>query len=118
MNHELILTLDDNVVMRVDGSAGVPGHLRAVLEKMDVDMDAGVQLQGEKISAPDSSQRAHYVISRLLDMLSRGDEKAVRVMCTYLARRLPDLGRIEVQSQGQEWAVKLAYRQSAGSAAE
>ena len=109
MTERLTIKLDGRTVIEFSRSAGVPGHQRAFLERMDADMDGGILLGDEKIDRPDSKQRAHYVVEQLHYALQDGNQPLAAVLCTYIARNLPELKSIRFDLHEDRVEADLVY---------
>jgi hypothetical protein len=103
VNGENVLTFDRNT--------RYPGHQRQFLDSMDLDMDEGFELEGEKISSPDTMQRAKYVAMSLIVALHANNEEMATTMCAYLANRLPDLKQVRAIDNGTEVEMDLLFTQ-------
>jgi hypothetical protein len=79
----------------------------AYVQRMDADMDRGIDLDGERITSPTQAQRTHFVIGQLLDAVSINDSRGIAMMCRYLAQRMPELDAIRVEEDGDEYRVDL-----------
>lgn len=83
----------------------------AYLERMDQQMDAGVQLGGVCIEKPDRLQRAQFVAIQVLEGLQQGNEALTAAGCAYLARRMPDLTQIKASLVEGGFSVELVFNE-------
>lgn len=79
----------------------------AYVQRMDADMDRGIDLDGDRIISPTQAQRTQFVIGQLLDAVSINDSRGIAMMCRYLAQRMPELDAIRVEEDGDEYRVDL-----------
>lgn len=113
MTRILAIRVNDQVALEYDRHLGLPGKVRALLDSMDRDMDAGVTLDDVAISAPTTIQRAHFVTGELLRALRAGNEDAAWILCGYLANRLPDLEAVAILESGDSVSAELLFETSA-----
>lgn len=82
----------------------------AYVQRMDADMDRGIDLNGERVLSPVQAQRNHFVIGRLLDAVAINDSRDIAMLCRYLAQHAPELDAIRVEEDGDEYRVDLVSR--------
>ena len=111
MSDKLVILFNGQATVEYDRSKRLPGHQREYLDKMDSDMDAGFELSGEVIDAPDSVQRAKFVAMHLVQALMDEHDGMVAAGCAYLANRLPDLKQVKVVQQGEDLLLDLIFDQ-------
>ena len=103
----LELEIDGEVVLEFDRNARLPGRQRDFLDKMDEDMDKGIQLAGRQVSQPDRLQRAQYVAMHLLQAFRENNQGMINATAAYLSQRLPELKRIQVQTAATQGSLEL-----------
>lgn len=111
MEDKLTILFNDQTVIEYDRKVRLPGHQRQYLDKMDADMDAGIDLAGEKIAAPDDTQRAKFVAMHLAQALMDEQDSLIAATCAYLANRLPELKQVKIVQQGEELMLDLVFDQ-------
>jgi len=109
MNHDLVLYLNGQVCLEATRSGGIPGHVRAWLDRLDADMNDGIELDDGPVAAPDVRQRGQFVLARLLAALGEGKMDFARSLLFYLATRWPDLRAIRVSEDADQWTAELDY---------
>ena len=107
MMSNLSLFINDQLVTEYDRSTELDEKQREFLDKMDTDMDRGVKISGELISAPDSKQRATFVVMNLLNALQQDDDARVALYCAYLTSRLPHALEVRASAQGDGIAIEF-----------
>lgn len=70
-------------------------------DKMDADMDQGIQLSREWIENPHLVQRLQLVGDKLLTALETEDHQLGRMMAAYILSRAPDIERIYLDTTGE-----------------
>ena len=85
------------------------GIERRFLDSMDLDMDEGIEINGEKIHSPDKIQRANYVAMNLLHGIEHDSEGMVSATCGYLVNRLPELKHIRAVENGDDITMDLIF---------
>lgn len=101
MRSLLTVQVENEVVLEFDRNTRLPGRQRDFLDKMDEDMDQGIEMSGYTISQPDTLERARYVTMHLLQALDNGDQGMISAACSYLIQRVPALSHIQVKYDNQ-----------------
>lgn len=109
--------MSDKVAVLVNGQAMIEydrnkplGELQQqYLEKMDREMDQGIQWAGERIEQPDQVQRAKFVANALLESIQSDDEPRIAATCSYLATRLPELKQIRADLKQDSFSIDLVF---------
>lgn len=109
MENKLVVTLNGQPVVEYDRNKRLPGHQRQFLDRMDQDMDAGVQVGDEWYAEPDMNQRAKFVAMHLVQALVKDDEQTIAATCAYLANRLPELKQVKAIEQGDSFFMDLIF---------
>ncbi|MGD8783792.1 MAG: hypothetical protein PVF28_07870 [Thioalkalispiraceae bacterium] len=111
MSEKMAVVLNGQPVIEYDRSIRLPGHQRAFLDKMDLDMEAGINMNGETMDNPDLSVRAQYIAMHLVQAIQDDNEAMISAMCAYLANRLPDLKKVVAEEQGQNVSIDLVFNE-------
>ena len=69
--------------------------------KMDADMDRGWQVNREWVEQPDTLLRAQIAADKLLTALENKDDNLGRLMAGYIASRVPNIDRVELNPAGE-----------------
>lgn len=109
MNEMMAVLLNGIAQLEYDRNKSLPDHQAAYLEKMDRLMDAGIDVDGKHVSAPDMGQRARFVAANLVHAIKSDDEAKAAAMCTWLANRLPDLQQVKIDEHEGEMAIDLVF---------
>lgn len=107
MSDPLRLYVDGELRLEAARGGGVPGQLRALFARLDADMDAGIELDGVRIEAPDRHQRRACVVEHLLHALGSGQTDFARALLIYLADRWPALRAVYATPGPDGWRVDL-----------
>lgn len=102
MPAKLSIYMNGNKVLDYKKNDREPGLQRRFLDGMDLDMDEGVELNGEMIHKPDKMQRTYYVAMSLLYAIENNNEGMISATCGYLTNRLPELKQIRASEKGEE----------------
>lgn len=97
---------------RFDKREGLARMQFAYVQRLDADMDRGVDLDGERVLCPDLAQRVRFVLGRLAAAVNVNDSQTVALLCRWLAQRAPDLDVIRIEEAGDEYRVELEYGNS------
>jgi len=106
----LYVLLNDEPILEFDRKKPVPGHQRVYLDNMDAQMDAGIQLGEDFIKSPNPLQRSQFVANSLVNSLLKQSYSQAIAMCTYLAKRMPELQQIKcVGDRDKEISIEFVY---------
>ena len=106
MTNILAILLNGVAQLEYNRNQELPPHQALYLEKMDSQMDEGIQVDNAFISNPDTNQRAQFVAGNLADAILNDQESAAAALCSYLAKILPDLKQVKItQSSNNEGAT-------------
>ena len=114
MSSKLVVVINGQAVIEYDRNKRLPGHQREFLDKMDVDMQQGIEINGEQIPDPDLKSRAKYVAIHLINAIV--NDGMIAAACAYLANRLPELKQIKVNEQNEAFSFDLVFDQEYNSA--
>ncbi len=109
MSAKLRVVLNGSDIFEYKKNTRHPGKQREILDHMDLDMDAGIEINGELINDPDKMQRAQYVAMSLLYGIQMQSEGLISASCGYLVTRLPDLKQIRAVESGEEVTMELIF---------
>jgi len=109
MSTKLIIMVNGQSVIEYDRNTRLPGHQRQFLDKMDSDMDAGFELNGQHVAQPDLKVRAQYIAIHLIQSVLNDNEAMIAATCAYLATRIPDLKQIKAVEQGENISYDLVF---------
>ena len=110
--------LNDEPLLEFDRKKPVPGHQRQYLDNMDSQMDQGIQLGDDFITTPNPLQRSQFVANSLINLLLKDEYSMAIAMCTYLAKRMPDLqqikaqGSIDINDKENPLSIELVFDRS------
>ncbi len=96
MNNILAVLLNGVAQLEYNRNQQLPPHQALYLEKMDTQMDEGIQVDNAFIPNPDINQRAQFVAGNLADAILTDQESAAAALCSYLAKILPDLKQVKI----------------------
>lgn len=95
MSDSMVVLLNGEAMFEYDRSIPLPEKQQQYLDRMDQQMDSGIQLGNETIANPDQQQRAQFVAFTLLNAIENDNEPVIAAMNSYLAVRYPDLKQIK-----------------------
>ena len=81
-------------------------------------MNQGIQLGDDFITTPNPLQRSQFVANSLINFLLKDEYSMAIAMCTYLAKRMPDLlqikaqGSIGINDKENPLSIKLVFDRS------
>lgn len=111
MSSKLVIVINGQAVIEYDRQQRLPGHQRQFLDKMDMDMDQGVEIGGETIPDPDLKTRAKYVAIHLINAIVNENDSMIAALSAYLANRLPELKQIKANELNDEFSFDLVFDQ-------
>jgi hypothetical protein len=95
MSNVMAVLLNDMAQIEYNRDISLPSKQRDYLDRMDQDMDAGIQLGDQYIEAPNQIQRAQFIALHLVQSLLADNEQHIAASCAYLADRLSDLKQVK-----------------------
>ncbi len=95
MSDVMAVLLNGTAQIEYNREITLPAKQLDYLERLDQDMDAGIQLGNQHINKPDQIQRAQFIAMHLIQSLLADDEQHIAASCAYLANRLPDLKQVK-----------------------
>lgn len=95
MSEMMAVLLNGIAQIEYNRAITLPVKQRDFLDRMDRDMDAGIQLGNQFIDQPDLIQRAQFIALHLIRSLLADNEQHIAASCAYLATRLPDLKQVK-----------------------
>ncbi len=107
--NKLHVIVNDISILEFDRSKPLPSHQRRYLDQMDITMDAGIKLGKDDIENPNTLQRAQYIANSLVNALFEENYDLGIAMCTYLAKRIPDLLQIKAIGEKGETSIELVF---------
>jgi len=109
---KLVVVFNGQSVIEYDRNRRLPGQQREYLDRMDDDMAAGIDLNGEPIMNPDSQQRAKFVAMQLIHAVINDNDPMIAAMSAYLAIRLPALQQVKAEEHGEHFSLELVFTDS------
>lgn len=94
MSDKLSIVLNGQAVVEYDRNKPLPEQQYAYLDKMDAELDKGLQIGGEQIDHPDLKQKAQFVALQLFQALAVNNDAIIAASCAYLANRMPELKQV------------------------
>ncbi|HID49235.1 MAG TPA: hypothetical protein EYP40_06450 [Chromatiales bacterium] len=96
MTDRLVVVVDGAAQIEYDRRRSLSETQRSYLDRMDEEMDDGIELDHRFVSQPEPAQRQRYVALQLARALQADQESRIAATCSYLANRLPDLQQIRI----------------------
>ena len=112
MSDILSVYINDKIILEYDKKTRHPGKQRQFFDGMDIDMDEGIEINNEKITSPDKTQRANYVAMSLLQGIKSESEGMISNTFGYLVNRLPELKQIRSLENGDKITMELIFNES------
>jgi len=109
MSERLAVLVNGQAVIEYDRSKPLTDKQQQYLDKMDQEMNAGINLAGMAIEQPDQIQRAKFVANALLQSIQSDDEPRIAATCSYLAVRLPELKQIRADMNQDNFNIDLVF---------
>jgi primosomal protein N'' len=110
---KLVVVYHGQVMLEFDRGVAVPGKQRQYLDEMDQRMDQGISLGEGEIIQPNPLQRAQFVANSMVSALIEENNNQAIAMCTYLAKRIPDLEQVKAISKDDgALSIELVFDRS------
>ena len=110
--NKLHVVVNDVSILEFDRNKPLPGQQRRYLDQMDEKMDTGIRLGDDDIESPNTLQRAQYIANSLVNALFEENYDLAIAMCTYLAKRIPDLLQIKAIGEKEKPSIELVFDRS------
>lgn len=79
------------------------------LDKMDKQMNEGIQIDGQVVESPELNQKIQFVTANMISAIKSDNEGMSSALCTYLATRLPDLKQVKVIESDNDVTIDLVF---------
>ncbi|MFO8024895.1 hypothetical protein [Thiohalophilus sp.] len=109
MSEKVAVLVNGQETIEYDRNKALSELQNQYLDKMDQEMDQGIELSGEYVKQPDQTQRAKYVANALLESIQTDNEPRIAATCSYLAERLPELKQIRADLKGDSFSIDLVF---------
>ena len=109
MSSLFAVIVNDVPHLEFDRNKPLPEPQLRFIEKMDKELSAQIVIGNEKISNPDTHQRAQFVAINLINALRTGNDTIAAAMCSYLALRVPDLKLVRASDVNNEVLIDLVF---------
>ena len=113
MSNILAVLLNGVAQLEYDRDKPLPPQQELYLNKMDEQMESGIEVDNKTISNPDLNQRAQFVAGNLAHAILSDQEAAAAALCSYLAIRLPELKQIKIiqnaTNDSNELSIELVF---------
>lgn len=85
----------------------IPGRLLRHLDRMEKDMQNGINLGGQWVESPSELQKHQYVALVLFDSLQNNNSNLVNITSAYLLDRKKSLSQINITQHEDQFALNL-----------
>lgn len=109
MSNMMAVLINEVAQLEYDRDKSLTDYQNTYLEKMDQQMDEGIQIDGELIKSPDLNQKIQFVAGNMLSAMKSENEGMTSALCTYLATRLPDLKQVKITEKDDEISIDLVF---------
>ena len=109
MSNMMAVLINEVAQLEYDRNKPLTDYQNTYLEKMDKQMDEGIQIDGQMIAAPEMNQKIQFVTANMLSAMKSDNEGMTSALCTYLATRLPDLKQVKITEQGDDVSIDLVF---------
>ena len=105
----LTVVIDGQAVIEYDRRKPLVSRQQSFLDRMDRDMDRGIDLDGHQQVSPDLLARARFVANSLLQALQAQNDSVAAATCAYLALRLPELKQVRADNKDGQMHIELVF---------
>lgn len=105
--NKLAVLINNEQVFEFDRDVTIDEEKLAFFDRMDVDMDKGIRIHGELIVAPDTRQRAKFVVMNLVKALQQENQAVISASCAFLLHRFPALIEVQANDDGDSINIEL-----------
>jgi len=105
----LTVVINGEAVIEYDRRKPLDPRQQLFLDRMDLDMDNGVYLDGRLESSPDFLARAQFMANSLIEALSMQNDSTAAATCAYLALRIPELKQVRADKKDGQMHIDLIF---------
>lgn len=74
---------------------------RESFDRLDKNMDQGVQMGRDWLESPDNHQRCQVAANKLLTALETNDERLAMLSAGYIVSRMPGVAQVRIDNSGE-----------------
>ncbi|OOY34747.1 hypothetical protein [Solemya velum gill symbiont] len=82
-------------------------------DKMDADMDKGIQMSRQWVQKPGLIERLQLVGNKLLTAIENENENLGRMMAGYILSRAPNIDTIDLDTSGEMQGTEITFKEQA-----
>ena len=105
--NKLTVLINSEQVFEFDRDLAIDEEKLAFFERMDADMNKGIRMHGKLMVAPDTKQKARFVVMNLIKALQQENQAVISVSCAYLLHHFPALIEIQANDDGDSINIEL-----------
>ena len=117
MSQTMAVLLNGVAQLEYDRNMALTDYQMAYLDKMDEQMDEGIDIDGKLIKQPELNQKIQFVSANLMEAMQSGNEGLTSALCTYIATRMPDLKQIKITDDNESVCIDLVFDEDYGKQA-
>ena len=106
---KLSIIFNGTAELEYDRDKSLQDHQLLYLDKMDEQMDVGINIGDTRVDNPDNNQRAQFVAANLAHAIKSNQEPAMASLCSYLAMRLPDVQQVIIDERGNGIEIEFDF---------
>lgn len=114
MSQTMAVLLNGVAQLEYDRNMALTDYQMAYLDKMDEQMDEGIDIDGKLIKQPELNQKIQFVSANLMEAMQSGNEGLTSALCTYIATRMPDLKQIKITDDNESVCIDLVFDEDYG----
>jgi len=107
----LTVVVNGEAIIEYDRRKPLASRQQQFLDRMDLDMDSGFNLDGRREAMPNLLTRARFVATSLVQALETQNDSVAAATCAYLALRLPELKQVRAEQKDQQLHIDLVFDQ-------
>lgn len=109
MSHLMAVLLDGIAQIEYDRRKPLSSRQSVYLDRMDVQMERGIEMDGRVIERPEIMERARFIASNLVQAIKTNNEALAAAMTTYLAVRMDDLKQVKIRDDDSGTAIEFVF---------
>jgi hypothetical protein len=106
---QLVILVNATPVLEYDRSKVLSEAQLESFKQMELKLDSGIELHGQKIHQPSKEQRVEFMSANLISAVLNDEEVLAAVSCAYIANALPDLKQIKAFENEGEISIELIF---------
>jgi len=99
----------DEYSMNLEVTAEYLQQFAATFDRLDDEMNGGIQLGREWVERPDPTQRCQSAAEKLLQAIETHNEAMARLTAGYIVARMPGITGVRIDTNGEPSETRFSF---------